>query len=174
MNISRLTNQSANIQPAAVRPYQAPKSTTAPEKGVDTKPHATHHASQGTSAAKAQGADDGDGDVDSQNFGARISNYASQIDTRVQNAIQNGNLSDDQVQALHDASAKFQQLMERIGNADFAKSPKRQVMFALHQLSQQIQSILHPEETNPSATSALTGGADVAGASAAPTIDAVA
>jgi hypothetical protein len=173
MNISRLNSVPANLQPASARPYQAPKSTTAPEKGVESKPHATHHASKGTSTARAQGADDGDGDVDSTNYGERISNYASEIDTRLSNAIQNGNLSDEQVQSLKDASAKFQQLMQRIGNADFAKSPKRQVMFALHQLSHEIQSVLHPEETQPSATSTLGGDSSVAGATALPTIDAV-
>ena len=174
MNISRLNSVPANLQPASARPYQAPKSTTAPEKGVGSKPHATHHASQGTSAAKAQGADDGDGDVDSQNLGQRISNYANQIDARLQNAIQSGKLSDEQVQSLKDASAQFQQLMQRIGNADFSKSPKRQVMFALHQLGDQVQNIIHPEQQDqPPSASSTTSGSTVTGATPLPTIDAV-
>ena len=74
---------------------------------------------------------------------------------------------------MQDASAKFQALMNRIGNADFSGSPKRQVMFALHQLSQQIQGILQPQGTEPGASTA-TGNSGVAAASIAPTIDAVA
>jgi hypothetical protein len=175
MNISRLSNVPANVQPVAARPFQSqPKVATAPEKDVDTRPHAPH-STLGAAQGQAQVADDGDGDVD-QNYSTRIANYTSRIETRIQNAIENGNMSDSQVQGLKDAAAQFQALMNRIGNADFSHSPKRQVLFALHQLTQQIQSILHPDQGNQlgNSTNTLGTGSNTAAAAPAASIDAVA
>lgn len=170
MNISRLSSSSANAQPLPARPLQSqPKLAGAPERGVDGKPHATH-SSHGRETGQVEDAPDHGHD-----HSQRVANFAARIETRLQNAIESGNLSDDQVQALQQAASAFQSLMNRISNADFAHSPKRQVLFALHQLGDQIQSILHPEEqSQPTSTSTLARNADVAGATAAPSIDAVA
>ena len=76
--------------------------------------------------------------------GPRIANFVGSIEKRVQNAIEAGTLSAGQVQALKDAATQFSALMNRIDNADLANSPKRQVHFALQQLGQSVQEILHP------------------------------
>jgi hypothetical protein len=170
MNISRLSSASANAQPVSARPFQSqPKLPGASERGVDGKPHATH-SSHGRETGQVEGAPDHGHD-----HSQRVANFAAGIETRIQNAIENGNLSDEQVQALQQAASAFQSLMNRISNADFSHSPKRQVLFALHQLGDQIQNILHPEEQGqPASTSTLTRSSDVAAATAAPSIDALA
>lgn len=171
MNISRLSsNVPANTTPAPARP-STPKTTT--ERGVGGKPHAAHHSHgshQDTPPGVVRSAEEGDGEVGQTNkFGARIDNFAARIETRIQNAIDNGNLSEEQATALKAATEKFTQLMNRIGNADFANAPKRQVMFALHQLGNEIQNILHPQETDPTIANATTTTGAVAAAKPTPT-----
>lgn len=90
----------------------------------------------------------------------RLANLTSKVENRVQNAIDSGNLSDDQKQALQDAAASFEKLMGRIGNADFDKTPKRQVLYALHQLGSKIHDILGPLDGTGIEKSAVSGPAN--------------
>lgn len=123
MNISRTNSVPANLPQVASR---ASASKVARDPDQDGDQHSAPTAA--TSAGNSQ----------------RLANLAAKIDNRVQHAIDDGNLSDEQKKALQDAASSFQQLMNRIGNADFEKSPKRQVMYALHQLGHKLQDILGP------------------------------
>jgi len=154
MNISRLGSTPATALPAAARPVPTQTKPGADDPSVGSSPHATHHTS---------GEHDG-----GHAHGQRIANFVDGIANRVQNALESGTLSADQVQALKDAAAQFSALMNRIDSADLAHSPKRQVHFALHQLGHALQGILGPD-----AGDSTTPGTDIA-APAAPTIDAVA
>jgi hypothetical protein len=168
MNISRLSTP-ASLPQVATRPphHQHHHVRAANDGGAD---EATTQATAADASVQGSGTEAQDHD-----FSKRVANYASQIEHRVQNAISGGNLSPDQAQALQDASAQFQSLMNRIGNADFSGTPKREVLFALHQLSTQIQSILQPQQTQPgSSGDALAGGSGAAAATSTPTIDTVA
>jgi hypothetical protein len=152
MNISRLSSVSANAQPASVRPFHSTtKASEAPERRAEVAESRGHEHSR------------------------RVSNFASQIETRLQGAIENGNLSEGQIQGLKDAAAQFQSLMNRIGSAEFSNSPERQVLFALDQLGNQMQKVLHPDDH--SQNTPVRGG-EAAGAMSAPTtmpsVDAVA
>ena len=62
-------------------------------------------------------------------------------------------------------SGEWDRVLSTIDNADMASSPKRQVHFALHQLGQAFQGILHPDGGD-----STTPGADAA-APSAPSID---
>jgi hypothetical protein len=154
MNISRLGSTPATALPAAARLVPTQTKTESSDASVGSRPHATHHV-----ASERDGG---------HLHGPRIANFVEGIGTRLQNAIDSGTLSADQVQALKDAAAQFSALMNRIDNADLANSPRRQVHFALHQLGQAFQGILHPD-----AGDSTTPSADAA-APSAPSIDAVA
>jgi len=93
----------------------------------------------GTASATPPGVEEGE-----KAHGQRIAKFVGAIEKRVSNALEAGTLSSGQVQALKDAAAQFSQLMNRIDNADLANSPKRQVHFALQQLGEAVQGILHP------------------------------
>jgi len=97
----------------------------------------------------------------------RVANFAGRIEKRLQHAIDKGNLSDEQVQALKAAAAKFQSQMNRIGDVKISHLPKREAHIALHQLSQQFHAILDPEEQGQPSSSPIA-------APVAPTIDEVA
>lgn len=168
MNISRLSSVPASAQPVAARPYQAPKVANDPDNDGDSKPQAplTNLGVQTTQPESPS-----QQDVD---YSTRMANFANRIENRVQNAIDTGNLSPDQTQALQDASTQFQALMNRIGNADFSSAPKRQVLYALHQLTHQIQSILHPQQSPTATADVLKGNSGVATTAVAPSVDTVA
>jgi hypothetical protein len=151
MNISRLGSTPATALPAAARPTATPTRPEEGEKGVGSGPHATHHSVH-----------EHDG---GPSHGQRIANFVEGIGNRLQHALETGALSSDQVQALKDAAAQFSELMNRIDNADMASSPKRQVHFALHQLGQAFQGILHSDGGD-----STMPGADAA-APSAPSID---
>ncbi len=154
MNISRLGSTPATALPAAARPLSDKTKPESIDPSVGSRPHATHHTEHERDGA--------------QLHGQRIANFVEGITERVQNALEAGPLSAGQVQALKDAAAQFSALMNRIDNADLANSPKRQVHFALHQLGQAFQDILHPGTGDSTAP-----GAD-ATAPSAPSIDALA
>jgi len=151
MNISRLGSLPAAALSAGTRPTATPTKPEEGDKGVGSAPHATHHAVHERDGGQAHS--------------PRIANFVDAIGNRVQNALEAGALSAEQVQGLKDAAAQFSELMNRIDNADLAQSPKRQVHFALHQLGQAFQRILHPDGGE-----ATTPGIDAA-APSAPSID---
>ena len=123
MNISRLSSVPASAQPASVRPFQSTTKATGAERRTEaTEDRRPEHQ-------------------------PRVAEFASQIDTRLQNVIAEGNLSDDQIQELKAAAAQFQALMSRIGSADFSAAPMRQVLFAIGQLGEHVQKVVHAGHT---------------------------
>ena len=74
----------------------------------------------------------------------RLANYSEKVGARVQNAIDENKLSEKQVEALEQAAQEFQQLLARIGNAEFGvDGPKRHFLHVLGQFQQQVGSILN-------------------------------
>ena len=124
MNISRTTNSVPANPPQVASRASSTKVARDPEPSADQHSAPTQ-ASQGV-------------------LSQRLANLTNKVENRVQNAIDAGNLSDDQKKALQEAAASFEKLMNRIGNADFDHAPKRQVLYALHQLGNKIQDILGP------------------------------
>jgi len=82
----------------------------------------------------------------------RLANMTSKVEARVAKAIEKGELSEQQIQNLRSSAEKFQALMNRIGNADFQNGPKRQVLYALHQFSNDVAAILNPQPTDNSSS----------------------
>lgn len=119
MNISRIP-ASTSAQAASV---------PTPTRNPETKAAARTQTEMSTAAPLQQ----------------RLANLTSKVEKRVANALEKGQLNDEQIQNLRAASEKFQALMTRIGNADFKNGPKRQVMYALHQFTQNVSAVLHPE-----------------------------
>lgn len=81
----------------------------------------------------------------------RLANMTSKVETRVANALEKGQLNERQAHDLRAAAEKFEALMNRIGNADFQNGPKRQVLYALHQFSNDVSAILNPQPTENTA-----------------------
>lgn len=77
----------------------------------------------------------------------RLANMTSKVEARVANAIEKGELNERQIHNLRNAAEKFEALMNRIGNADFQNGPKRQVLYALHQFSNDVSAVLNPQPT---------------------------
>lgn len=75
----------------------------------------------------------------------RLANMTSKVEARVANAIEKGELNERQIHHLRTAAEKFEALMNRIGNADFQNGPKRQVLYALHQFSNDVSALLNPQ-----------------------------
>ena len=150
MNISRLSSVPASAQPASVRPFQSTTKATGAERRTEaTEDRRPEHQ-------------------------PRVAEFASQIDTRLQNVIAEGNLSDDQIQELKAAAAQFQALMSRIGSADFSAAPMRQVLFAIGQLGEHVQKVVHAEEQGPNTlVRAAESGATSFAPTTLPSIDAV-
>jgi hypothetical protein len=173
MNISSISSVTSNPQPLALpTPTQADGSTD----GTATRPHGAHHRHHhGPKAGKATESvadPEQDGDQDNASFVTRL---ADRIQTRLQHAINSGKFTSDQVAALKDAAAKFQDSMTRIGNAGTTNETRREVHVALHQLGQQLQPIFSAQAATPSTASATDAdGSDIAAANTAPPIDTVA
>lgn len=129
MNISRLSS-TGGTNVGAANPIQKPE--TKPTEGVVAEAPA--------SPAK------------------RLANYSEQIGARVQNAIDENKLDAKQVEALEQAAQQFQQLLARIGNADFGvEGPKRHFLHALGQFQSQVGSILNPD-SGPTRPDQIAGG----------------
>jgi hypothetical protein len=150
MNISRLSSVPANAQPASVRPFQSTTMATGAERRAEATEDRRHEHQP------------------------RVAEFASQIDSRLQGVIEEGNLSDDQIQELKAAAAQFQSLMSRIGSADFSAAPMRQVLFAIGQLGNQVQKVLHADDQGPNTlVRPPASGASSFAPTTLPSIDAV-
>ena len=168
MNISRLSSSAANAQPAAARPAPTqPRNPNAAERGLETGPH-SNHSSSGPESGRVEQAPD-----HLHDHSQRVANFTAQIENRLQHAIRSGDLSEEQIQGLKDAAAQFTALMNRIGNAQFADSPQRQVLFALHQLGNQIQGLLGTQD-QPESTNTLAKESGASAGQPAPSVDTVA
>ena len=168
MNISRLSNSAANAQPASARPGPThARNPNAAERGVESQPHSTHSTS-GPESGRAEPAQD-----HLHDHSQRVANFTAQIEHRLQNALRSGDLSEEQIQGLKEAAAQFTALMNRIGNAEFSHSPQRQVLFALHQLGNQLQALLG-EQDQPTSTNTLAKDSGAIAGQPAPSLDTLA
>jgi hypothetical protein len=101
--------------------------------------------------------------------GKRVAAYAEKVDHRIENLIASNKLSDREVNALQEAASEFQQLMQRIGNADFGvEGPKRQFLHVLGQFTHKVGAILEgAQPADPTRIETLSADAKTSAAAPA-------
>jgi len=176
MNISRLSQSLANVQPAPAKPLTLSSKPATSDETAEKKRHGVVGLGKSLPEPVVDVPKDGAAGVEApeehgHDHAARVAHFASRIDARLANAIASGNLSEDQVTALKAAAEQFHALMNRIANADFSHTPQRQVHFALSQLHNQIEAIFQ-QQVDPQPAPATSGEAGPA--QTTPSIDALA
>ena len=101
----------------------------------------------------------------------RLAAYTEKVDQRIENLLASNKLSEREVNALQEAASEFQQLMQRIGNADFGvEGPKRQFLHVLGQFTQKVGAILEgAQPADPTRVETLSAGGKSAVATLAKT-----